>query len=304
MTITQIKYFIAVAKCLSFTKAADQLYITQPALSRQITNMESELKVILFIRTGREVRLTPAGTALYAGFSETYENYCTLVTKAQSLQKGLNSNLHIGILDGTNIADFMPLIYNHFMEEYPNVELSFRYGSFKSLVTDLYSGELDIAFTLHFNIINRQYLLYKYVDHSYDHIVLNKNHRLAYKKDLTLADCKDEMFVLISPDDNAESSPLIFEACKRAGFKPKYCFAANLFEQMLWVEAGKGITILDNRMELKTNPDIKFIRMDSHWDPSLVVVWNQVNHNPSIPIFLKKLDEIILSNKEDSMNQQ
>lgn len=293
MTLIQIKYFVAVAKCLSFTKAADQLYVTQPALSRQITNMELELNVLLFIRTGRQVKLTPAGQALFVGFSEMYDNYSTLVNDAQNLQKGLNGTLNIGVLDGVNIADFMPIIYSYFLEKYPNVEMTFKYGSFQSLVTDLYSGKLDIAFTLHFNIVNREYLSFKYVEHSYDHIVLNKHHKLASKKNLTLLDCKDEIFVMISPEDNAESSPLIIEACNRVGFKPKYCFASNLYEQMLWVEAGKGITILDNRMELKTNPYIKFVKMKSHWDPSLVAVWNQGNYNPAISIFLEKLEETV-----------
>jgi DNA-binding transcriptional LysR family regulator len=293
MTMTQIKYFIAVAKCLSFTKAADQLYVTQPALSRQITNMELELSVLLFIRTGREVKLTPAGSSLLEGLTEMYDNYCSMITKAQNLQKGLSGTLNIGVLDGANIADFMPLIYNHFLEKYPNIELDFRNASFQGLTTDLYNGKLDLAFSLHFNIINREFLKYRFVERTYDHIVLNKHHRLSNKENLTLADCKDEMFVLISPEDNAESSPLIFEACKRAGFKPKYCFASSLYEQMLWIEAGKGITILDNRMQLMMNPNIKFVRMESHWDPSLVVVWNESNHNPGIPIFLDKLDEII-----------
>lgn len=292
MTMTQIKYFIAVAKCLSFTKAADQLYVTQPALSRQITNMEAELEIMLFIRTGREVKLTPAGKSLLHGFTEMYDKYNSLIGSAKSLQKGLNGTLNIGVLDGLNIGDFMPIIYNFFMDKYPNVELSFKYSSFSSLVTDLYNGNLDLAFTLHFNIINREFLKYKHVSRSHDYIVFNKYHKLADKEDLTLADCKDETFVMISPDDNAESSPLIFEACEKYGFKPKHTFASNLYEQMLWVEAGKGITILDSRMNILLNPNIKYVKMESHWDPSLVVVWKERNQNSALPIFLNKLDEI------------
>lgn len=293
MTMTQLKYFVTVANCLSFTKAADQLYVTQPALSRHINNLEKELNVLLFIRTGREVQLTPAGQLLLKGFSEMYDNFSTLLNQAQSIQKGLNGHLRIGVLDGADISDFMPPIFYFFEEKHPNVELSFRYGSFNSLTTELYNGKLDLAFTLHFNIINREFLDFKYVEHTKDHLVMNRLHPLASEENLTLADCKNELFIMISPEDNAESSPLIIEACAREGFKPRYCFASNLYEQMLWVEAGKGITILDNRMQLKLNPNIKFIEMESHWDPSLVVAWNKNNFNPAIPIFLGQLDRFI-----------
>ena len=57
MTIAQIKYFVTVAKCLSFTKAAEQLFVSQPALSRHIKNMEEELNIQLFVRTSNGIRL-------------------------------------------------------------------------------------------------------------------------------------------------------------------------------------------------------------------------------------------------------
>lgn len=293
MNMVQIKYFVTIAKCLSFTKAAEQLYISQPSLSRYITNMETELKLQLFIRTGRSVRLTPAGNILYLGLSEMYDNFISLVEKAQNAQRGLNGELNIGVLDEVNIADFMPDIYNYFKEAHPNVELSFHTNSFKSLISDIYNGKLDLIFTVQFEVENRERLLYQYVTHSKDHIVINKHHPLAKRDHLTLKDLKDEMFVFISPEDNANSSPLILEACKREGFTPKYCFATSLAEQILWIEVGKGVTILDSRTSLKFNPYVKFIEIDSHWDPSLVVAWNQENYNPAITVFLRKLEEVV-----------
>lgn len=295
MNIVQIKYFVAVAKSLSFTKAAEQLYISQPSLSRYITKMETELNLQLFLRTGRTVRLTPAGNILYLGLSELYGNYLNLVEKAQNAQKGLNGMLNIGVLDEVNVADFMPPIYQYFKENHPNIELCFHTSTFSSLISDVYNGRLDIIFTVQFEVENRDHLLYQQVVQSKDHIVLNKNHPLAEKEDLTLIDLKDEVFVMISPEDNSNSSPLIMEACKKAGFIPKQCFASSLAEQILWVEVGKGVAILDSRTSLKLNPNIKFVEMESDWNPSLVAAWNQENYNPAIPAFLKKLEEVVQS---------
>ena len=75
MNMIQMKYFITAAKCLNFTKAADKLFITQPALSRQIASMEAELNMQLFIRNNRSVRLTPAAVVLLEGFEKIYNEH-------------------------------------------------------------------------------------------------------------------------------------------------------------------------------------------------------------------------------------
>lgn len=258
MTMAQIKYFVTVAKCLSFTKAAEQLFISQPALSRHIRNMEEELNIQLFVRTTNGIRLTPAGSSLYIGMSDMYRNYIELVKKAEKIQKGLDGSLKIGILDQTNVADFMPLIYRYFLEHHPNVDLWFQGGSFDFLVSELYAGRLDMIFTLQFEIKRKESIIYQYVSRSKDHIVMSKYHPLAQKECVTLDDVRRETFVMISEEDNPESAPLILEMCRRHGFVPQVHYAKTLAEQILWIEVGMGVSILDSRTSLKLNPDVKF----------------------------------------------
>lgn len=299
MTMAQIKYFVTVAKCLSFTKAAEQLFISQPALSRHIRNMEEELNIQLFVRTTNGIRLTPAGSSLYIGMSDMYRNYIELVKKAEKIQKGLDGSLKIGILDQTNVADFMPLIYRYFSEHHPNVDLWFQGGSFDFLVSELYAGRLDMIFTLQFEIKRKESIIYQYVSRSRDHIVMSKYHPLAEKECVTLDDVRHETFVMISEEDNPESAPLIFEICRQHGFVPQVHYAKTLAEQILWIEVGMGVSILDSRTSLKMNPDVKFYEIESNWDPSLVVAWNQNNYNPLISVFLKKMNDILHLENED-----
>lgn len=299
MTMSQIKYFVTVAKCLSFTKAADQLFISQPALSKHIKKMEEELNIQLFVRTSNGIRLTPAGIALYKGMSDIYDNYIELIGKADKIQKGLDGALKIGILDQMQVADFMPQVHRYFKETYPNVDLSFTDGSFKYLLSELYAGHLDMIFTLKFTIENKESVVYQYVGRSDDYIVMNKHHPLAQREDVTLDDLKDETFVMISAEDNPESSPLIFNICKEHGFVPSVVFAKTLAEQILLIEVGMGVSILDTRCNIQLNPEIKSYKMDSNWDPSLVAAWNQNNYNPLIEVFLKKMNEILDLEGED-----
>ena len=299
MTIAQIKYFITVAKCLSFTKAAEQLFITQPALSRHISKMEEELNVQLFVRTGSGIRLTPAGSSLYLGMTDLYEQYQEQVRKALKIQEGMSGSLSIGFLNNMNLADFMPLVYRELKEKYPNVDILPVRASFDDLISGVYSGKYDLIFTVQFEVVDKESLLYQYVHHSKDHIVLSRFHPLASKEHITLDDVKNELFVMISPEDNPESSKLIFEICKEHGFVPTVKFARTMEEQALWIESGMGVTILDSCCNLRMNPDILFFEMDSHWDPSMVVCWNQQNYNPMISVFVKKMNEVLDLNNEE-----
>ena len=105
MNFIQIKYFVTAARCQNFTKAADQLYITQqPALSRQILSVERELNLQLFIRTGRNVRLTPAGRILLEKFQVIYDAYQEAVFQAKQSFKGLSGTINIGILTAPGLA--------------------------------------------------------------------------------------------------------------------------------------------------------------------------------------------------------
>ena len=299
MTILQIKYFLTIAQTLSFTKAAEQLYISQPALSRYIRNMEEELNLQIFVRTPNGIRLTPAGSSLYVGFLDLYNHYVEITENAQKVQKGLSGSLKIGILNHANVSDFMPLIYQYFKKTHPNVDLAFYDESFDKLTTGLYSGKLDMVFTLQFEIANKESLVYQYVERSKDHIVMSKYHPLATKEKITFKDLKNETFIFSSPDDNPENSALILALCKDNGFVPQAIYAKTLSELILWVSVGKGITVLDSRCSFLFNDNIKYFEFESNWDPSLVVAWNQNNFNPLISVFLKKMDEILKLENED-----
>ena len=154
MNLNQIKYFLVAAQCLSFTKAANQLYITQPALSRQIQMMEEELGVILFLRTSRKMQLTPAGVILKERFKNIYDDYNVAVAKARSAYQGLSGELNVGILEGTFVGDLFPNVLKYFSDHYPNVDVRISNYSFGHLIDGVNSGELDVIITLKFDIEN------------------------------------------------------------------------------------------------------------------------------------------------------
>lgn len=293
MHLSQMKYFITIAEHLSYTKAADKLGVSQPTLSRHIMLMEQELGTPLFTRTGREIRLTAAGTIMKVGLQKIYADYESLVTKARRVHEGYVGQLHVGILAGTYVGDFMPRVVEYMKENYPQLEVVFHSNTFDNLLEALYNKKMDLVFSLKFNIADREQILFDMVREAHDYIVFNKSHPLANKQDLSLRDFEEYTFVMISPEDNARSSQLIIDACKNAGFVPKVKYAPTIDDQMLWIEAGIGVTVLDDYNTLLMNPSIQRIPLKSHWSPATVIAWHQLNYNPAIPLFIKSVKKAV-----------
>ena len=287
MNITQIKYFLTVTKYLNFTSAANALYITQPALSRQIQMMEEELGCMLFIRTSRSMQMTPSARILKDEFEKIYNSYNVAVAKARSAYQGINGSISIGILDGTRVSDLFPKVLGYFNEHYANVEIKMRNYSFSKLLDNLYSGELDFVITLKFDIEQQKHLDYKIIEKTKDYIVVNKDHRLAGAKKVKLSDFVDDTFIMVSTEDSLESPRLILDGFAKCGVSaPKVKFAPSIQTEMLWVQAGLGVCMLDSRNMLVLDDDVHFCEVDGVSDPSLVLAWRKNNTNPYMQTFI------------------
>lgn len=285
MNMTQMKYFIMAAKCRNFTKAADKLFITQPALSRQIAAMEMELNMQLFVRSNRSVKLTPPAVVLLEEFEKIYNDYNLAIARASNSFAGMRGELNIGILEGAYVGDLFPDVLRHFAEFYPQVKINLRNYSFNALIEKLYSNELDMIITLKFDVDSRDKIQYEIIEHTRDHVVVHKDHRLANARYVKLFDFKDDVIIMVSTEDSEMSPKLILDACKNCGFNPKVKFASSLQEEMLWVEAGIGVCILDTRNSLYQNSSVRFLDVDEISDPSLTLAWNVDHYNPMKEIF-------------------
>jgi len=121
----QIKYFLTAAKCLNFTEAAKQLYITQPALSQQITAIETELNMQLFIRYKNRLRLTPAALVLLEELPAYERHYYEMIEKAKIAHQGIGGILHMGVLQGQMMTKNFRGIYEAFRKVYPGIAVQF-----------------------------------------------------------------------------------------------------------------------------------------------------------------------------------
>lgn len=148
MTTDQMKSFIKAAEYLNFTKAAEQLFITQSAISRQIGALETELDAKLFIRQNSQIRLTAAGEILYRGLSKIYDDYSILLHSVQNVSSGLMGELRIGILDDQTLEPWLNDLLVRFAQERPHVEISFIRLDLQGINNALAKGDIDLAVTI------------------------------------------------------------------------------------------------------------------------------------------------------------
>ena len=123
MNLTAIVYFITVSKYESFSKAAEELYISQPAISRQIQNLEEELNVSLFARTGKNVTLTEEGKDLLPIAKTICASVEEMQKRATQLQRNQEINIKIGYPNMT-VMEYLPKLLRAFSLDYPSVKIN------------------------------------------------------------------------------------------------------------------------------------------------------------------------------------
>lgn len=287
MTLEQMEAFITISRHLSFTKASEILFTSQSNLSRMITALESELNMQLFIRGSRSVRLTPAGLVLYQEFSKVYEQIKTSIEQAKDVNLGKSGKINIGILDGTDVSDFMPEVLAYFKKNYPNIQLSLNSYSFKDLVEGLYDETIDLAFSLEFNFTDYSNIVYEVLEDSADNLAVHRTSPLFAKDEISLQDLHQHDLIVVSPDDLSLTKTAVMKEFQKAKIAPNFRMAPNLRTVMLWLESGLGAAFLFSRNRLIYNADIKFFQVNSPWKTAFVIGWNKDNLNPSIPIVLE-----------------
>jgi DNA-binding transcriptional LysR family regulator len=295
MDIRQLRYFITVAEYLNFTKAANQLYVAQSAISHQIADLEEQVGVKLFIRNKRSVQLTPAGSVFLKEAIEIVEKTSGAIEKAQQTDSGVIGSLSIGFLS-VHVRSFLPEVIKRFRELYPKVELHLNHFPSKMLKESLEEGELDIALTQPSGLHRIEEIEIQTVAKEKYCIVMHKNHPLANNKKIKLADLATEPFIIHNRHDSPVGSyEFIVHLCEQSGLTPRIVSQPRFVDTVpILVESEIGISILPKSFEAVSSPSLRFIEIDGleGHDFELVMAWKKNNLNPSISLFLNILSEM------------
>lgn len=292
MTFQQIKYFITVAECLSFTEAAKCLFITQPALSRQIGAIEEELNTQLFIRSKKALKLTPGGVILYNKLPGILKEYNQIAEEARNANKGFEGSLRLGFLDIYDIKELITPILQQFQKKYPMIQVSMDRFSLGKLPVKLQEDQLDLILTYGFSLFDQPDILVEQVETFESCIMIPKNHPLASKEDLKLSDLKDDEFVTLGAQESEEGYNYIMSLLHRYNIRPKMKFVDSMANVLLWVETGCCVGFSTNRTIEKNNEAVIFRSIPNLEKHDTVFGWKRTNYNPAVSLFLEQFRKL------------
>ena len=194
MTITQLKYTIAIAEHKNFTKAAESCFVTQPTLSTQIQKLEDELNVIIFDRGKKPIELTDVGRKIVFQ-ARNIVNEAERIQDIVDQQKGfIGGEFRLGIIP-TIMPTLLPMFLKNFIKKYPKVKLKIEELTTEEVLARINDGHLDaaIAATPLENETIKERVLY------YEPFVayIPENHRLKNKKTIEISDLDIEDMLLL-----------------------------------------------------------------------------------------------------------
>lgn len=239
MDLRRLRYFVAVAEELHFSRAATRLDLAQSALSAQIRQLEREIGGPLLHRTTRQVELTPAGRALLSDARDIIARMDNAVGRARSLARGESGVLIIGALGPAPGAVLDPVLAR-FRPRHPEVRIEMRAFDFADTFVALRERRADVAF-LYLPIDDPELLVTPLLTEPRV-VVLPRNHRLAERPLLRPADVAGEVFVT-QPDSIPRAWRNFWLLCDQLGRRPELSshVAGKLEEWLHVIARGEGI---------------------------------------------------------------
>lgn len=254
MQIHQLRYFCAVAKTRSFTRAAQLEKLAQPSLSQQVRKLEDELGTRLFDRLGRTVRLTRLGES----FLPRAEDILRKVTSAKS-------EIHemAGIEEGQLVIGAIPTIAPYFLalslasfaRQFPRVQVSVVEEATQDLLNRIREGSVDLALLALPVLANHCLCQELFRERLY--AVVPQHHRLASRTRLHLKQVEKDPFLLLKEGHCFRENTLA--ACRRARLHPNVVFESGQFATILaMVATGLGVSVVPE-MAVEQRAGCRFI---------------------------------------------
>lgn len=293
MELRHLRYFVAVAEGLNIRRAAEKLRISQPPISRQINDLESEIGAKLFDRSNRKLRLTHAGESFLKEAIDILNRVQHATRLAQAVSRGETGTLVIAY--GGPVSGMLPAsVMRQCRDAFPWMELVIREMSLQDQVTALLENQIDLGYVgfrtaelediLCFESICRVELL----------ITLPSNHPFVKREKLRLEELADEHFILVERTASPTAYERLINILKSAGFIPNVTHQTDKAQNLLrLVAAGFGMSLVPDFYKNYAMPDVEFRPLKDKIEIEWHVAWRRDNESPLLRTFLHILREDI-----------
>ena len=286
MELRHLKYFIAVAEELHFSRAAKRLNMAQPPLSQQIQQLENELGVQLFFRTNRQVKLTDAGKIFLKNAYSIFKDIEKTCIVTRQTAKGKMGAIIVGFT-GTATFDILPKLIQSYRTKYPAVMISVQQLNSAVQLELLLKNEINIGIictnirnpNLAFNIIRREPFV----------VALPQKHYLSIKDEpIEVQELSSELFIMTVRSDGETYYDLIIRICQNAGFSPNIIQEVHeLHTALALVSAGIGIVLVPQSLQKIHIDGVIYRPLKNSLFLETALAWRKDEHSLLVDNFLE-----------------
>lgn len=282
----KLRYFYEAGRTLNLTRAARNLYISQPALSKHIADLEGDLGVTLFVRTNRNLVLTRGGEVLMGECERIFEREEEIYRRVRSAASldGISLKLaFMGIDAAYRIPDFLARVG----EKWPHISIETQRLNWDRVYDAVETGAADLGLKLS--------SCKNYPEHigrcvlREDHVaaVLPSGHPLAGVGPIRVEQLKEESFVFLTKDESAIPHDHALRLCREAGFTPNIVASyPNVETVVMMVRAGAGVALLSPFAPLGGLSGVVCVPLASSPEITLDLLWRKDNPNPAIDLLV------------------
>lgn len=247
MELRQLRYFVAVADELSFSRAAERLNISQPPISIQIKALEDELGTRLFKRTNRKIEMTHAGTIFLETARKVLDDLRRGAEMVMLSSAGKTGVIRLGYTGSVPLLDMFSSVMKSFYELCPEVTIELRHMSTSRQIQALLNDDLDVG------ILRPSYsfhpgpkLFTRRIWQDKLFVFMPAGHKFSNTTEpIDLSELKDEFFVCVAPDVGCGMQDCFMNLCNNSGFSPVIMQQARRMTSLpSLVSAGIGIAVL------------------------------------------------------------
>ena len=287
MELRHLRYFIAVAETENVSKAALNLHVSQPGLSRQIHDLEDEIGFTLFERSAKSVRLTAAGKVFFNGAREVLLSAEAAVKKARAVAGGITGEINVGYAPSLTVQ-ILPPVLRAFQEQFPQVRVALHDLSSEEMLAQLGNKKLQVALTVQPPAKMLRGLAFLELARYAICVAAAPNHPVAKLKAVTLEQVAREPLIgytrLDYPEYHAEMGRLFAAAGSKLRFTEEHEGGNSLIAA---VEAGRGLALVPSSLACMVGPRLKLIPLKPALPPIPVgAVWLKENDSELVKQFI------------------
>jgi DNA-binding transcriptional LysR family regulator len=282
MELRHLRYFVAVADALSFTKAAEKLRLAQPSLTRQVRNLEDEIGVKLLDRSANRIALTEEGRQFLFDAKKLLVMSAESIATVQRMNRGQGSGLNIGYVANIHY-DLLPATLGAFRKLCPGVALNLFDMTSAEQFLALEGRKIDLGFVGIRASVSGNHLLSECVAHDAMLAALPKSHPLAKKAVVKLPELASQFFIGMSEKTHPGAREWLMETCREAGFAGRVLQEADSEPTVMqFVADGLGVALLPEQITGLPHDGVVFRPLAPPLLRESTIAWRA--DNPSKPL--------------------